>query len=79
MVTPGHWKELLNLLFFKKEKADEMLKDRKVYLISIALVAIGGLALILSFLDDPKGFKELVNLATTISFLIAPFHSDHQF
>lgn len=37
------------------------------------LVAIGGISLILSFSNNPNGFSALVNTATSVSFLLAPF------
>jgi Mn2+/Fe2+ NRAMP family transporter len=48
------------------------LELNQMYKSTLILISIGGLALILSFLDDPTGLKGIVNTATIISFLIAP-------
>jgi Mn2+/Fe2+ NRAMP family transporter len=50
-----------------------VLSPNKMYRNVLILVASGSLILILTFLDDPKGMGQIVNIATTISFLIAPF------
>ncbi|GIV32755.1 MAG: permease [Chitinophagales bacterium] len=57
------------LLFFSEEKATLMLKDRKVYLFSLFSLAIGAYLIISVFSNK---MKALVDLATSISFLIAP-------
>lgn len=57
------------LLFLSDEKAKLALHDRKVYIISLIVCAIGGFAIIAFFMGQ---FKTLIDLATTISFLIAP-------
>lgn len=57
------------LLFMSEENAKLALNDRKVYIISLLVCAIGGFAIIAFFMNH---FKALVDLATTISFLIAP-------
>lgn len=57
------------LLFFSAERAKEELKNTKVYVISLFIVAIGAF-FIISFFSGH--FKLLIDLATTISFLIAP-------
>lgn len=38
----------------------------------IIITSFGGLFLILAFEHDPNGFKLLINIATTISFIVAP-------
>ena len=48
------------------------LKPNHMYRSTLLLISVGGLALILSFLGDPKGLSGIVNTATIISFLIAP-------
>lgn len=57
------------LLFFSEEKAKELLKDRKVYILSLLIIAVGSYVIIAKFSGK---LKELVDLATVISFLIAP-------
>ncbi len=57
------------LLFFSEEKAALMLKDRKVYIISLLVLAVGSYLIISLF---GSKMKALVDLATSISFLIAP-------
>jgi len=57
------------LLFYKKEKQSALLNNRKVYNISLLVVGTGAFIIISLFLSD---LKTLVDLATTISFLIAP-------
>lgn len=49
-----------------------VLSPNKMYRNTLLLVSLGSLGLILTFLDDPKGLKQIVNTATIISFLIAP-------
>ena len=46
--------------------------QKNTYRVLLVIVAIGSFFLIYAFLDNPDGFKELVNLATRISFLVAP-------
>jgi Mn2+/Fe2+ NRAMP family transporter len=38
----------------------------------ILITGLGGLFLILAFENDPNGFKLIINIATTISFIVAP-------
>ena len=57
------------LLFFSNEKN---IDTRKIYLISLLITAVGSYLIILYFIDEPSGFKNLIDLATTISFLISP-------
>lgn len=57
------------LLFVK----DNSTFDRKkIYLITLFITAIGSFSIISYFANEPSGFKRLVDLATTISFLISP-------
>ena len=56
------------LLFLSTQKVN----SKKVYLISLLITAIGSYIIIWNFSDKPSGFKSLVDLATTISFLISP-------
>ncbi len=57
------------LLFYSATRANEELKNSRVYVVSLFVVAIGAF-LIISFFSGH--FKLLIDLATTISFLIAP-------
>ena len=57
------------LLFLSEKKAQEALHSTKVYNISLIIVAIGAYLIIALFL---KHFKLLIDVATIISFLIAP-------
>ncbi len=57
------------LIFLSEDKAEQALKNDKAYNISLVVLAIGSFLLIALFL---KHFKVLVDLATTISFMIAP-------
>jgi len=57
------------LLFYPKEKQENLLKDRSFYIISLLVVAAGSLVIIIGFTQN---LKQLVDLATTISFIIAP-------
>lgn len=59
----------VELLFFSEREATEMLNNRKVYLITLIIVATGAYAIIVWFGNQ---LKALVDLATIISFLIAP-------
>lgn len=60
------------LLFLSKEKAEKALKDRKFYIGSLLIIGAAAFYVIAHFSSNPKGFKKLVDLATTVSFLIAP-------
>ncbi len=63
------------LLFLNKEGAKKALKDQKFYNASILVLLIGAFGVIYYMLfwkKNPAGFRGLVDLATTISFLIAP-------
>ena len=53
-----------------ESRADEALNNSKAYNISLLVLAFGSFVIIALFL---KHFKVLIDLATTISFLIAPF------
>lgn len=55
------------------ELALPRVKKNKIFEIAVLLVlAVGGLAIILIFENNPDGFRLLVNTATTISFIVAP-------
>lgn len=55
-----------------KAGAQQQINSRATYRIVLLIVAIGAFSLIALFLNNPEGFKALVNLATSVSFLIAP-------
>lgn len=57
------------LLFFNNKTS---LNKRLIYVISLFVTAFGSYLIILYFVDEPSGFKGLIDLATTISFLISP-------
>jgi Mn2+/Fe2+ NRAMP family transporter len=57
------------LLFLSPEKSTKELTNAKFYQITLAVLCIGSLIIILQF---GQSLKQLVDLATTISFLIAP-------
>lgn len=57
------------LVFYNSERAAKELENRRVYVFSLFTVAIGAFVIISLFADK---FKILIDLATTISFLIAP-------
>ena len=59
----------IELLFLKNGDPTE---NRRIYVRSLAVVALGGFVLIWLFQGNPKGFKALVNAATILSFIIAP-------
>jgi Mn2+/Fe2+ NRAMP family transporter len=63
------------LLFLPREKAKEALNNRSFYIGALVILAIGGFLVIYYMLfvkEDSSGFKQLIDLATTISFIIAP-------
>lgn len=62
-------KETVLLARSKKPSKSQMNFLEKLF---ILITGVGGLALIISFENDPDGFKMLINLATTISFIVAP-------
>ena len=47
--------------------------DKRDYRIILILIAGGSFLLIYSFLGNIEGFMQLINLATSISFVMAPF------
>jgi Mn2+/Fe2+ NRAMP family transporter len=57
------------LILLSKIEADTALKNRRMYNLSLIIVGIGSFLIIYFFADS---LKALVDLATTISFLIAP-------
>ncbi|RMG78778.1 MAG: divalent metal cation transporter [Bacteroidetes bacterium] len=57
------------LLLLSPEKSTESLNNNTIYRIVLVILCIGSLVIILQF---GKSLKKLVDLATTISFLIAP-------
>ncbi len=64
------------LLFLSQKDAKKALDDQRFYNASIVILLIGAFAILYYMLfwkKNPNGFKALVDLATTISFLIAPF------
>lgn len=60
------------LLFLNKKEATEALGNSKFYVASLLVIGVGAYSIIAYFSNDPKGFSKLVDLATTLSFLIAP-------
>lgn len=58
------------VLFLSEKNAQEALNNSKAYNASLIILSIGSFMIIALFL---KHFKVLIDLATTISFLIAPF------
>ncbi len=48
------------------------LRPNQMYRPTLILLSIGGLLLLLSFLNAPNGLKGILNISTILSFLIAP-------
>ena len=46
--------------------------SKRLNALIVLLVAFGGLLLIISFENNPDGFRSLINTATTLSFIVAP-------
>jgi Mn2+/Fe2+ NRAMP family transporter len=69
-VLDGYSRAISNALSLISVK---VLSPNKMYRNTLLLTSVGSLLLILSFLGDPKGLRNIVNTATIISFLIAPF------
>ena len=59
----------VELAFLSEEESTQALQSSKMYNISLAVLAIGAFLLIVLFLQH---FKLLIDIAMTISFLIAP-------
>jgi len=57
------------LIFLEKSDVHQ---NRKPYLIALLVTGIGGFLIIWFFSGNPKGFKLLIDVATTLSFLVAP-------
>ena len=57
------------LLFFTHQKK---MNSKLIYTLSLLLIAISAFFVIYYFADKPSGFKSLIDLATTVSFLISP-------
>ncbi|MEX2567515.1 MAG: divalent metal cation transporter, partial [Cyclobacteriaceae bacterium] len=64
-VMDGYARSTARTIAIMRDKQE----TRKHYLIWISLITIGGLCVIAYFMT---AFNQLINLATTISFLIAP-------
>jgi len=62
--------ERVSELVFLKES--DVHQNKKPYLISLFITGIGGFLIIWFFSGNPKGFKLLIDVATTLSFLVAP-------
>lgn len=63
----------IRLLQNKKEQPSSDEKNAKLlYRLVLLIVAGGSFALIYRFHQDKEGFRKLVNLATSVSFIIAP-------
>lgn len=62
--------ERIGELLFLKES--DVHQNKKPYLIALAITGIGGFLIIWQFSGNPKGFKLLIDIATTLSFLVAP-------
>lgn len=59
-------KRTLEILFFNTKE------QKPIYNLVLVLTGLGSFFIIYVFHNQPKGFKTLIDLATTISFLIAP-------
>lgn len=59
----------VELMFEKKEIEEKSFFTKNMYIVFILILAVGSLIVILQFGDK---LKELVDVATTISFLVAP-------
>lgn len=53
-------------------KDSDVHQNKNPYLLALAITGIGGFLIIWFYSDNPKGFKLLIDIATTLSFLIAP-------
>lgn len=53
-------------------KKSDVHQNKVPYLIALFVTGLGGLLIIWKFSDNPKGFKILIDIATTLSFLVAP-------
>jgi Mn2+/Fe2+ NRAMP family transporter len=63
------------LLFLSSSSAKSALKNDRFYNVAILLIGVGAYSLIHYFLfatSNVHGFKKLVDVATTLSFLVAP-------
>lgn len=54
------------------KRSDEHLPDRRLYRLLLLIISAGSLTLIMVYQNDPGGFRKLVDLATSTSFLFAP-------
>ena len=62
--------ERVGELIFLKES--DVHQNKWPYLIALGITGVGGFLIIWFYSDNPKGFKLLIDIATTLSFLIAP-------
>lgn len=69
-VFDGYSRAMSRTITLMKSETNE---SPLIYKITLSILFIGTLGIILYFENDPKGFRSLVNFATTLSFLIAPF------
>ncbi len=62
--------ERVGELIFLKES--DVHQNKKPYLTALFITGIGGFMVIWLFSGNPRGFKLLIDIATTLSFLVAP-------
>ena len=62
-------KRSLELLFLNESIRNN---SKKTQLITLTILSLGAFLIILYFSSNPIGFKKLIDLATTLSFLVAP-------
>lgn len=69
-VFDGYSRAMSRTITLMRSKTEESPINYKIIL---SILFVGTLGIILYFENNPKGFRSLVNFATTLSFLIAPF------
>lgn len=56
----------------KNPTAQQSMNQRAIYRVILLIIGIGSFTIIYIFHSDLKGFKKLIDLATSVSFIIAP-------
>ncbi|UKN02857.1 Nramp family divalent metal transporter [Paracrocinitomix mangrovi] len=66
---------IIQLVVPNKTDDDQNLSNKKTYRILLIVISLGAFFLIYLFLpskENPKAFKQMVNISTSISFILAP-------
>lgn len=71
-VFDGYSRAMAATLPLLTKKQKDTTTSRTTYRWLLLLIALGSFSIIYTFQNDPAGFKKLINLATSVSFVLAP-------